>query len=604
MFPERGRRCRRPSPPATAAVDRATATWPTFRSLIGVLAQDRPGRLAGLGLLIMISAGAPLVGPQVVRLFIDAAITGASVSMLGLLAAGYLAAALAQQALSLAAGMASSRVALGAADALRERVTAHVLDLDLSFHDGQTPGELIERTDGDAGALSAFLSSFLVQVVGNVITLLGVLTLVLLDDGRIGLAMLAFVIIAAVVIMKLRHLAVPSAIEQRAASADLVGVIEEGLRGTEDLRANAGGGYQLGRFRAAQARLLEAGLRSATASRTTWMITGGVFAAGTVLSLLGGALLYQAGMISLGVVYLLFRYTSLLRDPLDAIAEQQQLAQQAIAGFARIGELLALRPAIRSGGRTTLPTGPLALRLDRVHFAYPGRGRVLHGLDLELEPGSVLGLVGHTGAGKTTLARLLVRLQDPTGGTIRVGGVELGTVSLADLRRRITLVTQDVQLFQATVRENLTLFGSHPARERTMIDILGDLGLEPWLRSLPAGLDSRLEPGGAGVSAGEAQLIAFARAFLRDPGLVIMDEATSRLDPVTELRIERAVDRLLAERSAVVIAHRLSTLERADQIAVLDAGRIVEYGERRSLVAAPAGRFVGLLRTAADGVLP
>lgn len=583
---------------------RAAAARPTFRSLIGVLSRDRYGRLAALGLLVMISAGVPLVGPQLVRLFIDAAITGGPVSTLGLIAAGYFAAAMAQRALGLAVGTASSQVALDAADALRERVIAHVLDLDLSFHDGQTPGELIERTDGDASALSAFLSSFLVHVVGSLITLLGALTLVLLDDWRIGLAMLAFVIIAAVVIMKVRHLAVPSAIEQRAASADLVGVIEEGLHGAEDLRAHAGGDYQLDRFRSSQARLIGAGLRAASASRTTWTITGGVFAAGTVLSLLGGVLLHQAGLISLGAVYLLFRYTSLVRDPLDAIAEQQQLAQEAIAGFSRIRELLALRPAIREGDRPRLPDGPLALRLDGVDFAYPGRGRVLHALDLDLEPGVVLGLVGHTGAGKTTVARLLVRLLDPTGGAVRVGGVELRTVRLAELRRRVALVTQDVQLFQATLRENLTLFGCHPVHDRTLIDVLGELGLEPWLRSLPAGLDTRLGPGGAGVSAGEAQLIAFARAFLRDPGLVILDEATSRLDSVTELRIERAVGRLLAGRTAVVIAHRLGTLDRADRIAVLEAGRIIEYGERRSLVAAPDSRFARLLRTASAGVLP
>ncbi len=575
----------------------------SFRSLIGLLTRGRRGRLAGLGLLVLIGAGLPLVGPQLVRLFIDAAVAGDPVSTLVLLAAGYLVAALAHRSLGVVVGYASSRLAWSATDALRERVVRHVLDLDLDFHDGHTPGELIERTDGDATALSTFLCSFLSHLVGGVLTVLGVLTVVLLDDWRIGLAMLAFVIVAAAVIIRLRDFAVPSAIEQRAASADLFGVVEEGLHGAEELRANAGGGFQLRRFQESLARFIRVSLRASLTSRTGWVITGAVFAAGTVLSLVGGALLHQAGLISLGAVYLLFRYASLLRDPLDAIAEQQQLAQQAIAGCSRIRQLLAIRPSIHDHGRSRLPAGPLALRLAGVGFGYPGRAQVLHGLELRLEPGEVLGLVGHTGSGKTTIARLLVRLLEPATGTIMVGGAELPTVPLADLRRRVALVTQDVQLFQAPVRDNLTLFDTYPADDRAISEVLTDLGLGSWLESLPAGLDTMLGPGGAGVSAGEAQLLAFARVFLRDPGLVILDEATSRLDPGTEQRIERAVDRLLEGRSAVLIAHRLGTLDRADRIAVLDAGRIVEDGSRRLLGAEPSSRYAGLLRTASAGVL-
>ncbi len=236
--------------------------------------------------------------------------------------------------------------------------------------------------------------------------------------------MLVFVIVAAAVIASLRNVAVPTAIEQRAASADLFGVIEEGLHGAEDLRANAGGDYHLGRFRSTLARYIRAGLRASFASRTTWVITGGVFAAGTVLSLLGGALLHQAGLISLGAVYLLFRYTSLLRDPLDAIAEQQQLAQEAVAGFSRICQLLALRPSIRDRGRSAAGRSAVAAA-GRGGLRLSGAGRGAARTRPPARAGSDP-RPGRTHRQRQDhLARLLVRLLEPTAGAIRVGGVDL-----------------------------------------------------------------------------------------------------------------------------------------------------------------------------------
>jgi ABC-type multidrug transport system fused ATPase/permease subunit len=194
---------------------------------------------------------------------------------------------------------------------------------------------------------------------------------------------------------------------------------------------------------------------------------------------------------------------------------------------------------------------------------------------------------------------LLFRLYDPTSGTIRIDGVALRQYRLADLREQIGIVTQDIQLFHATVRDNLTLFD--PAIEDARIlATLEDLGLTTWLRSLPDGLDSPLASGGSGLSAGEAQLLAFARVFLHDPRIVVLDEASSRLDPATERRLERAIDRLLTGRTGIIIAHRLATVRRADTILVLEDGRILEYGPRAALAADPASRFAQMLRSGHD----
>jgi ATP-binding cassette subfamily B protein len=213
----------------------------------------------------------------------------------------------------------------------------------------------------------------------------------------------------------------------------------------------------------------------------------------------------------------------------------------------------------------------------------------------------VLGLLGRTGSGKTTLARMLVRLYDPGEGSICLGGADLRDIALASLRSRVAMVTQDVQLFQASLRDNLTLFDPGVADTR-LVDVLEDIGLGPWLTGLPEGLDTILS-GTAGLSAGESQLLALARVFLRDPGLIIMDEASSRLDPATERLLERAIGQLLQERTAVIIAHRLATVQRADELIILEDGQIVEQGGRAALAADPGSRFTAALRIGLDEVL-
>jgi ATP-binding cassette subfamily B protein len=214
----------------------------------------------------------------------------------------------------------------------------------------------------------------------------------------------------------------------------------------------------------------------------------------------------------------------------------------------------------------------------------------------------VLGVLGRTGSGKSTVARLLTRLYDPDVGRVLVGGVPLPDLAPGELRRRVRMVSQDVQLFYATLRDNLTLF-AQSVDDHHLLDVLYRLGLGDWAMSLPSGLDTVLPPGGGGLSAGEGQLLAFARAFLADPGLVVLDEASSRLDPATERLIERAVDQLLAGRTGIIIAHRLATLERADQILIVDRGRVVEHGPRAALASDPSSQFAHYLRVGLEEVL-
>jgi ATP-binding cassette subfamily B protein len=434
-------------------------------------------------------------------------------------------------------------------------------------------------------------------VLVNVLLLVGVLTLLFREDYRVGLALTVFALAAVVLLTMLRDVAVPHWTAERQQSGLFYGFLTEHLYGTEDIRANGAVGYVMNRFYIRLREWLPTKMKAYIASTTMWSASIITFTLGNAIAFGFGAYLWRSQAVTIGTVYLIVHYTELLRRPIDHIRTQLQELQRASAGIIRIESLLEKTSRLRDDGGAELPSGPLAVQVNNVSFNYEDdEEKVLENVSFVLQPGKVLGLLGRTGSGKTTLARLVLRLYDPVSGRILLNDVPMVDVPLRRLREKVTLVTQDVQLFHASVRDNLSFFDRAISDER-LEDILKDLGLGKWLRSLPEGLNTVLGTNGAGLSAGEAQLLAFARCFLADPAVVVLDEASSKLDPATEQLIERAITKLLHNRTGIIIAHRLDTVERADDILILEKGRIVEHGKRLELKEDPASRFSSLLAT-------
>lgn len=577
-----------------------------YLSLLSRYLRPLRKRMGLLGVVVLIDIGLQLVGPQLIKEFIDGAVAGEGGTVLIPIAAWFMVIAVVQQGMAVWATFLAEDVGWSATNSLRADLADHVVHLDLSFHKAHSPGELIERIDGDVTNLSNFFSAMTLKVLGNGGLIIGILVLLTLESWLIGLAITVVTIISIFAMTRLHEVAVPWWKSVRAAAAETYGFVGEQVDGTEDINANGAAGFMQERFADMLRRWLPLEVRAWTGFALLWSTSLLLYGISTSIVFVAGSWLFDIGVVTIGSVYLVFHYTEMTRRPVEQIRTQLEDLQKAGAAIARVEELLATENRLRPAGDHPIARGPLSVEFDRVSFAYhdseePG-DPVLHDVSFSIEAGRVVGLLGRTGSGKSTIARLLTRLYEPQSGEIRVGGVATWDAPLAELRSRVGMVTQDVQLFRASVRDNLTFFDRSIPDER-LYEVIERLELGDWLAGMPEGLDTMLDSGSGGLSAGQGQLLAFTRIFLADPSVVVLDEASSRLDPATEALIERAVDHLLEDRTGVIIAHRLHTVTRSDDILVLEDGRVVEFGERADLAANPGSRFANLLATGMEEVL-
>ncbi|WP_434751329.1 ABC transporter ATP-binding protein [Paenibacillus amylolyticus] len=568
------------------------------RSMSWLLRYLKPvkGKLAVLMVMLLTSTGLQLLNPQIIQRFIDTAASGGILGDLMQLAGLFLLIAVTNQLITIAVSYLGNDVAWRATNRMRGDLLKHCLRLDMRFHNVKTPGEMIERVDGDVTSISNFFAMFIVQVIGSFVLLAGILGFMFTINVPIALVMTVFTLLSILFMVVIRNLGVESSKNERAASASLFSLIEERIAGIEDVQANGHVPYVMNRFYRTMRTVFLKGRKAWMLRVIPWNTTVVLFIISVTVVLLLGVHYYIEGEISIGTLFLIYQYSQMLNEPIELLGDQVQEFQKAKSGMLRSRELLSLRSEIQNGSEEKLPDGPLGLEFNQVHFSYNEDKPVLQDITFVVKPGERLGIIGRTGSGKSSLSRVLLRLYNLDQGTIRIGGTDITKLSMQALYRRVGMVTQDVQLFDGTLRDNLTLFNSEVS-DVMIRQTTERLGLSQWIDTQPEGLDTHLSAGGASLSAGEAQLFALTRVFLTEPSLVILDEPSSRLDAATESLLQSAIDELMKRSTGIIIAHRLATLEKVDKMLVLGGGRLLEFGSREELANDPASHYARLLVT-------
>ncbi|WMJ85561.1 ABC transporter ATP-binding protein [Anaerocolumna sp. MB42-C2] len=567
-----------------------------------------------------------LINPQIVSFFIDGIEKQKPMDTLFLTAGLFILSALVQQVLAVASTYFSQNIGWRATNALRLDLVKHCLGLDMTFFKEHQSGEIVERIDGDVTALFNFFSKLFVSFLNNIFLMTGIIVILMIQNTVVGIAFILFLLLAFGVMWKTQRGATYNFGKEREINAQFYGFLGEHIGCTEDIQTNGARNYVMSRFYGLLRNWLPVQLKAFLSGYKIWITLEGIFGMGNIMIFALGGYLWFAGKISLGMVYLMINYIQLLEKPLEQLREQLLDIQKASASIIRMEELFQMKSKLEteeeiSGDLSeTFPVNSMnhsaaaknikesknfenniSLKLDQVSFEYEENVPVLKDISFELPAGKILGILGHTGCGKTTLARLIIRFYDPLSGSIYLNNRPLKSIGLKELREHIAYVTQEVQLFHANVRDNITFF--NPAVEDSLIiKTIYEMGLKDWYENLSNGLDTMIQSGG-GMSSGEAQLLTLVRIFLKNPKLVILDEASARLDPITEKLVDKALSKLMEGRACIIIAHRLGTVERADDILILDGGSILEYGTRELLLQKKNSKLNELLRYGIEEVL-
>lgn len=545
--------------------------------------------------MLLCSTGLSVYAPRILRDFIDLLVGTAEMAQLLNLAVWFMAIHIARQLAAGVVGYLGESVAWNTTNQLRIDLLRHALGLDLGFFQHHPPGVMLERIDGDTNQLAFFFSQFSIRFLRSVLLLAGILVAVSFEGWLLSVAVFIFMAVAVLVLFRLRSYGVPFNERLREATANLYGFIEERLASLEDIKPLGGSLYILRQMLVFIDRQIFHGRRAFAWGNLMWPTSLVLIGVGTGVIVAWGGYLVLNGTMTVGTIYLLFSYMNLMIWPLEELSHQMEELQKAGGNLVRVQSLLANRSSLEDGTLAEISPLPIKLKFHDVSFQYDAdEDQAISNLSFTLEPGRTLGIVGRTGSGKTTVMRLVARLYDPDAGVISLNGIPVSQFRLSFLRTKIGIITQEVQFFRGTLRQNLCMFNPHVSDHR-ILEAIDHLQLHNWLKSLPEGLDTLLTSNKLALSAGEAQRLALARVFLRNPDIVILDEASARLDPASEMEVDQVLQEFLADKTCIVIAHRLKSIEKADDILIMDQGKKVEFGTREELLATPASRLNQLI---------
>ena len=536
-------------------------------------------------LLLLIGAGLALVGPLLTQRALDVAIPRHDMGLLGTLAALFLAALLLEFVVEYGQTLLTTYIGQRVMYDLRMQIFGHLQRLSISFFDRNPVGRLMTRVTSDVETLNELFSSGLVTVFGDVFTLLAIMTMMLVVDWRLALVTFSVIPLVWLTAMIFRRRVREAFRDIRTRLARLNAYLQERLSGMRVVQLFGREADSAARFSALNREHLEAHLRSITIYAVFFPVVEVLTAVAMALLLYYGGLRTIHGTLTVGVLAAFIQLTRRFFQPLQDLSEKFNLLQSAMASSERVFGLLDQPVSVLEPARPVMLPQPIRgeVRFEDVWFRYsPDSPWVLRDVSFTASPGQTIALVGHTGAGKTTIVNLLLRFYDPDRGRILIDGVDIRRLSTSDLRSLIGFVQQDLFLFTGDILHNLTL--DAPVSSEAAHEAARRVGADRFIERLPAGYAHRLGERVRSLSVGERQLPSFARALALDPRILVLDEATSSVDAEAEAQIQRAIAELMAGRTSIVVAHRLSTILHADEILVLQHGEIRERGSHRELL--------------------
>lgn len=562
-------------------------SWSQTRRRLGVLFRlARPYRArAALAVATLVAFTlVALLPPYLAKLAVDDGIAEQDLHTLTVVVVAFLAAGLATFVLSSAQTYFTGWVGERALADLRIQLFRHLQRLSLGYYERNRTGAIVSRITNDVEALDMLVTDGLASLVQNTLLLGGTVIVLFLLDWRLALATLVVIPLMAAVTVWFRHRSNRAYRRVRERLGLVTATLAEDISGMRVVQTFTREPQSQAAFRGVNERYRESNYETVILNGLYFPAVDVLSSVATAIVLgLGGALVVD-GSLTIGTLLAFTLYLSNFFDPVQQLSQLYNTFLSATAALDRITSVLGEEPEVvdREDARE-LPRIKGEVRFEHVRFGYGELPDVLHDLDLAIPPGTTVALVGHTGAGKSTIAKLLARFYDPRDGRITVDGVDLREVTQSSLRRQLGIVPQEGFLFGGTIAENIA-FGRPSASREEIEETVRAVGADGFVADLPEGLDTHVGERGFRLSLGQRQLVAFARALLADPRILILDEATSSVDIGTERRIEKALRRLLAGRTAFVIAHRLSTIRGADLIVVLDHGRVVEQGTHEELI--------------------